>query len=118
MPYSVRRVRRICDVKGCRNTDCYSISKSRETGNSIIMCRECLAGGLDAIEEVQKNSPAPKETEKREPPELFFLGAISKSKTEEKAAASGEEPAEAGSTKEKSTAEKSKASGKSTKNAK
>lgn len=78
MPYFARKVKRICDIRGCRNTDCYAISKSREAGKSIIICTECLKGGLAAVEELEKNAPVPKTSGNSEPPALFFPEALKK----------------------------------------
>lgn len=48
----VKKMKRICDVKGCKNTDTYSISLSREAGNSVIICKSCLGKALSAIDDV------------------------------------------------------------------
>lgn len=45
-----KKIKRKCGVRGCRNTVSYAISKSREMGNSIIACKECLAEALAEIE--------------------------------------------------------------------
>ena len=50
----VKRIKRKCGVRGCKNTDSYAISKSREAGNSIIACKECLLEALAVIEEANK----------------------------------------------------------------
>lgn len=70
-----RRVKRKCDIRGCRNLDCYAISKSREAGNTVIICKECLEGGLDAIEKIGKESPAKKKVTSGPPP-LFFADVL------------------------------------------
>ena len=39
----VKKFKRKCDVRGCKNTaDVYLISKRREMGNTIAICKECL----------------------------------------------------------------------------
>lgn len=48
-----RKIKRKCGVRGCRNTVSYALSKTREMGNSVIICEECLKASLDAIEEVE-----------------------------------------------------------------
>ena len=50
----VKKLKRKCGVKGCKNTESYAISKSREMGNSIIACKECLVEALATIEEQNK----------------------------------------------------------------
>ena len=47
----VKRFKRKCDVRGCKNiTDVYLISKRREMGNTIAMCRECMKEALASTE--------------------------------------------------------------------
>ena len=46
----VRQIKRKCGVRGCKNTASFVISKTREMGGSIIMCRECMAEALKSIE--------------------------------------------------------------------
>ena len=48
-----RKVKRKCGVRGCRNTVSYALSKTREMGNSVIICEDCLKASLDAIEEAE-----------------------------------------------------------------
>lgn len=50
----VKKIKRKCGVRGCKNTESYAISKSREMGNSIIACKECLLEALAIIEEQNK----------------------------------------------------------------
>ena len=50
----VKKIKRKCGVRGCKNTESYAISKSREMGNSIIACKECLLEALAVIEEQNK----------------------------------------------------------------
>ena len=47
----VKRFKRKCDVRGCKNiTDVYLISKRREMGNTIAMCRDCMKEALASTE--------------------------------------------------------------------
>lgn len=50
----VKKIKRKCGVRGCKNTETYAISKSREMGNSIIACKDCLMDALATIEEQNK----------------------------------------------------------------
>ena len=50
----VKKIKRKCGVRGCKNTESYAISKTREMGNSIIACKECLVEALAQIEEQNK----------------------------------------------------------------
>lgn len=47
----VKKLRRKCNVRGCKNTVSYATSKTREMGNSVIICTDCLKATLEAIEE-------------------------------------------------------------------
>ena len=64
----VKKVKRKCSVRGCKNTDCFAISRTREVGNTVIICKGCLGKALGAIDEVNpetksnipvNNAPAP-----------------------------------------------------------
>ena len=46
---NVRKIKKKCMVKGCRNVDTYTISKIRDYGNSVLICPECLQSALKAI---------------------------------------------------------------------
>lgn len=69
----IRQVKRKCNVRGCKNTDCFAIARSREVGNTIIICKSCLEEGLGAIDEIdpetKSNIPAIDNTPA---PSLFF----------------------------------------------
>ena len=69
----VRQVKRKCSVRGCKNTECFAISKVREVGNTVIICKNCLSDALGAIDEIdpktKSNIPSLDNTEA---PPLFF----------------------------------------------
>lgn len=73
MKMYVRRVKRKCNVRGCRNTDSFAISRTREAGNSVIICKDCLTAALAATDEIEpdakSNIPA---METAKIPPLFF----------------------------------------------
>ncbi len=48
-PIRIRKVWRICSVKGCSNHDCFNIARSSEPGNSVIMCRDCIKDIYNAV---------------------------------------------------------------------
>lgn len=48
-----RQVKRKCGVRGCRNTVSYALSKTRELGNSVIICADCIKASGEAIKEVE-----------------------------------------------------------------
>ncbi len=50
----VRKINRICGVKKCSNKQCYHISRSREVGNSVIICEDCLKEALAEIEKMKQ----------------------------------------------------------------
>lgn len=45
-----RKIKRICSVRGCRNTDCYVIARFCEFANSVIICKDCLRDALAVID--------------------------------------------------------------------
>ena len=69
----VRQVKRKCSVRGCKSTDCFAISRTREVGNTVIICKSCLGKALGAIDEIdpktKSNIPAADNTTV---PSLFF----------------------------------------------
>ena len=65
----VRKIRRKCGVRGCRNTESFMISRTHEVGNSVIICKKCLQDTLEATKDY-KETPKPKST--GEPPKLFY----------------------------------------------
>lgn len=76
----VRQVKRKCGVRGCKSTDCFAISRTREVGNTVIICKSCLGKALGAIDEIdpktKSNIPALDNTAA---PSLFFnAGALGK----------------------------------------
>ncbi len=71
---NVKKVKRLCTVKGCKNTDSYAISRSSEMGG-VIICESCLKEALKGVKELSKTGAAKVSTEK--PPQapdvpLFF----------------------------------------------
>lgn len=66
---NVKRVKRKCGVRGCRNTESFMISRTHEVGNSVIICKKCLQDTLEATKDY-KETPKPKST--GEPPKLFY----------------------------------------------
>ena len=60
---NVKKIKRKCGVRGCKNTASFVISKTREMGGSVIMCRECMVEALKSTEEYvepEKVKKAPK----------------------------------------------------------
>lgn len=78
----VRQVKRKCSVRGCKNTECFAISKVREVGNTVIICKNCLRDALGAIDEIdpktKSNIPSLDNTEA--PPLFFNAKSLGKSK--------------------------------------
>lgn len=46
---AIKKIKRQCMVRGCKNRESYSVSCSRELGNSIHICEECAKGIVFAI---------------------------------------------------------------------
>lgn len=67
LPIRVRKVRRICGVRGCRNLDSYAIARSGEPGFSVIMCPDCVKEtfGLLFPETEQAEEKAVEQTEEK-----------------------------------------------------
>lgn len=55
----VRKIRRKCEVRRCSNRDTYSISRSSEPGNTVIICKDCLKEALAEIEKIEKTVKEP-----------------------------------------------------------
>lgn len=53
-----KRLKRKCSVRGCKNTASYVISRTRELGHSVILCRECLEQALNAIKVLESEENA------------------------------------------------------------
>lgn len=66
----VKRLKRKCSVRGCKNTDTFAISLTREVGNTVIACKSCLEKALGAIDDLKTEPVAPPVI--NEPPALFF----------------------------------------------
>ena len=76
----VKKVRKKCMVKGCRNTDCFTLTTGGAFGNSVIICGRCLK---DAAFEIEHFDPHKiYRTPKSAPPSLFFSDKLA-SRTEE-----------------------------------
>lgn len=65
--FKVKRVKRKCNVLGCRHTDCYALTALGEYGNSVVICKDCLEKALDCINEREKAVQKPNLIEKTEP---------------------------------------------------
>ena len=46
----VKKLKRKCSVRGCKSTDTFAISRNREVGNTVILCRECIEQALEATD--------------------------------------------------------------------
>ena len=77
----VRQVKRKCGVRGCKSTDCFAISRTREVGNTVIICKSCLGKALGAIDEIdpktKSNIPV---VENTSAPSLFFNAGAAETK--------------------------------------
>lgn len=66
----VKKVKSKCMVKGCKNTDCFTLTAGREFGNSVIICGSCLKSALYEVEHYDPGKI--KKAKKTAPPPLFF----------------------------------------------
>ena len=54
----VKKLKRKCSVRGCKNiANVYALSKTREMGNSVIMCSDCMKEALQSIKELEVTVP-------------------------------------------------------------
>ena len=53
----VKRLRRRCGVRGCKNMLTYTISHRKESGNSVIICRKCITDAAKEIDKYEKETP-------------------------------------------------------------
>lgn len=72
----IKKIKKKCEVRGCKNTDTYSLTNTNEFGNSVIICEECLKKAVKAVAEYDPS--AEKKTVSVPPPPLFFHGGIEK----------------------------------------
>lgn len=70
----IKRVKRKCSVRGCKNTDCFAISRTHEIGNTVIICQKCADDVLNAINEIgpDEKTNAKRQLESKTAPPLFF----------------------------------------------
>ena len=69
----VKKVKKKCMVKGCRNTDCFSLTAGHEFGNTVIICLDCLKA---AAVEAELYKPGTVREKPKTPPALFFSDAL------------------------------------------
>ena len=55
---NIKKIRRKCMVRGCSNKDTYTVSKNREMGNSVIICRDCAEKILHEIQQSEDQTLA------------------------------------------------------------
>lgn len=63
---NVKKIRRVCDVRGCKNKDTYTITRRSETGNSIIICEDCLKEALAAVKAMKPKKTKVKDEDKND----------------------------------------------------
>ena len=69
----VRQVKRKCSVRGCKSTDCFAISRTREVGNTVIICKNCLGKALASLDEIDpKTKSNISAVDNTAVPSLFF----------------------------------------------
>lgn len=95
----LKRVKRKCSIRGCKNTDCFAISRTREVGNTVIACKECLEQALDEIKNIpaEAKSNISKAVEPIIPP-LFFNAEVTTEEPDEDTASEASEDSSAKST--------------------
>lgn len=71
----LKKIKRKCMNRGCKNIDTYAMSKTREMGNSIYMCRNCIEEAFNSVQAYTE--PEKPITNKVKKP-LFFNSFLSK----------------------------------------
>ena len=83
----VKKVKRKCSVRGCKNTECFAISRTREIGNTVIICKSCLGNALASLDEVDPETKTNIPVNDAPAPALFYnaqaLGLDTKTETPE-----------------------------------
>ncbi len=75
----VKRIRRQCGMRGCKNTDTYSLSHFNESAASnIIICKDCLDAALEAVKNCTMPAVDYGRKEQSPPPPLFHNAAVRK----------------------------------------
>jgi hypothetical protein len=47
----IKKFKKKCDVRGCKNiSDVFIVSRRRETGNSVAICKQCMIDALKATD--------------------------------------------------------------------
>lgn len=83
---NIKKVNRLCTVKGCKNTASYAISRSSEYGG-IIICKSCLEEALKAVdiaEEKGLNKVNTNATKEKSAAALFYHPEEVRSEDDEK----------------------------------
>lgn len=52
----IKKLHRLCSVRGCSNKVTYAISRSREIGSSVILCADCMRDALSVINKKTVNN--------------------------------------------------------------
>lgn len=50
----LKKTKRKCGVRGCQNTVSFAVSRTREIGNSVVICAECARLITEALPEYEK----------------------------------------------------------------
>lgn len=60
MKMYLKKIKRKCMVRGCRNTESFVISRSRDMSNTIYMCKECISAAKSGVENYKEKPKPPK----------------------------------------------------------
>lgn len=79
----VKQVKRKCGVRGCKSTECFAVSRTREVGNTVIICKSCLGKALGAIDEIDSKTKSniPIADSTAAPPLFFNAKALGATET-------------------------------------
>ena len=98
---NAKKIKRKCMVKGCKNTDTYTISKVRDFGDTVLICKDCLQEALKAIKDYGK--PKPPEQPKEPDKPLFYNHLTQQNPVPDESEPAPDEPVTDESTSDKST---------------
>ncbi len=69
---NVKRIKKICMVKGCSEKDTFALSVSEEWGMSVIICAQCLKKANEAILKLGKDNVYKEAVAEKAAPPLFY----------------------------------------------
>lgn len=83
----IRKVKRRCGIRSCKNTECFAVSRTREAGNTVIICKSCLQSALEAVENEHSTAEVTNTSDLGMPSLFFNAEAMGQSEVKDSLAA-------------------------------